>query len=200
MEYRVTIEGLPPGIIFHNGAAGLDTRSPQKLEIAEISRKRGSNRTATDDARLAELECQLSLHLNASGTPTIPTSMLRANIENAARKLKQGPQVREGLIVSRIESFDYDEETFGTTVSELGLSTQYTVPVVVQRNRILRTRARFPEWQCTFNLDCDDELVDQSQIETWLDIGGRRIGVGDWRPQKSGEHGRFKMISIEPLV
>ena len=44
MYYAVEIKGIRP-IIMHNGAAGLDTRSPANLEKAEIARKRGSNRS-----------------------------------------------------------------------------------------------------------------------------------------------------------
>ena len=198
MEYRITLRGLPPGLIVHNAATGLDVRSPQKIEIAQISRKRGSNRTVEDDARLAELECQLSLYLTPAGSPTIPAAMIRSMIEQGARKLRQGPQVREGLIVASVDSFDYDR-SLGTTVEELGISAQFTVPVVVQRNRILRTRARFAQWGCTFTVDTDPEQVDLSQLRQWLDIGGRRVGLGDWRPAKSGEHGRFDVEEIELL-
>ena len=94
-------------------------------------------------------------------------------------------------------SFDYDRERYGVTVEELGKSAQFTKPVVVQRNRILRTRAKFDDWSCTFHLDTDPELVDRLQLETWLEIGGRRIGLGDWRPEKSGNFGRFEVMSVE---
>ena len=43
MLYDITIRGTSP-IIMHNGAAGLDTRSLDNIEKAEIARKRGSNR------------------------------------------------------------------------------------------------------------------------------------------------------------
>lgn len=96
MQYTVIIKGIRP-LIMHNGAAGLDTRSPANLEKAEITSKRGSNRTASDNARLSELECQTSLWLDQGGAPTIPSAAIRSMIETAARKQKQGPQVREGL-------------------------------------------------------------------------------------------------------
>ena len=144
MYYEVEIAGIRP-LIMHNGAAGLDTRSPANIEKAEISRKRGSNRTAADDARLNELECQTALWLDASGAPTIPAAAIRKVIETGARKLKQGPQVREGLMVDSIDEFLYDRN-MGTTVEELGESAQFTVGVVVQRARILRTRAKFDDW------------------------------------------------------
>ena len=198
MLYDITIRGTSP-IIMHNGAAGLDTRSSANIEKAEIARKRGGNRTASDDARLAEIETQTALYLDQSGAPTLPAAALRACIETAARKLKQGPQVREGLIVDEVKSFDYDKKRYGTTLRKLVKSTQFTVGVVVQRNRILRTRAKFDEWSCTFAVEGDDELVDKEQLEAWLDIGGRRIGLGDWRPEKSGNYGRFERVSVEAV-
>lgn len=198
MRYRIIIEGLSP-LVTHNGAAGLDSRSAENVEKAEITKKRGTNRTEVDSARLAELDCYTSLYLDESGAATFPASALRANIEFAARKLKQGPLVREGLVVERVETFDYDR-SLGETGWDLAKTVQFTVPVVVQRARVLRTRAKFDEWAITFVLEVDEELVDRDMIERWLDIGGRRLGVGDWRPQKSGSYGRFQVKAITELT
>ena len=198
MRYRITVSGVSP-IIHHNGAAGLDTRSPVSREIAAIAAKRGGNRTEADDKRLRELETQRALWLDESGAPAIPATAIRAAIEGGARKRKQGPQVRGGLIVLST-AFDYDTKKYGTNIEKLGRSTQYTVPVVVQRNRILRTRAKFDTpWSCTFELDVDDEQIDQSHLLEWLDIAGRQIGLGDWRPEKSGMFGRFTEPDIEKV-
>ena len=199
MRYQITINGISP-IIVHNGAAGLDTRSPAKLEISKITKKRGSNRSEADDLRLIELECQNSLYLDADGKPTVPAAAIRAMIETAARKLKQGPQVREGLIVESVDAFDYNVPRYGKTVEQIGKSAQFTVPVVVQRARVLRTRAMFElPWSITATVDVDDELVDKMQLASWLDIGGRRIGLCDWRPEKSGQYGRFDVKKIKAL-
>jgi len=194
--YTITLRGIRP-LIMHNGAAGIDRRSPANLEKADIARKRGSNRTEADDERLRELECQTSIWYDYNGVPTIPAAAIRATIETAARKLKQGPQVREGMAITEIKAFDYDRSTLGTTVEELGKNAQFTVPVVVQRNRLERTRAKFDEWSVALLLEADDELVDQQQLESWLDIAGRRIGLGDWRPEKSGDYGRFVVDEIK---
>ena len=197
MRYRINIRGVSP-LITHNGAAGLDTRSAANIEKAQIAKKKGSNRTEADEIRLRELDCLTSLYLDESGAPTLPEAAIRSNIEYAARKLKQGPQVREGLIVEEVERFDYDR-SLGIKAEELARNCQFTVGVVVQRSRVLRTRARFDDWAATFVVEADDELVDQEQLLTWLDIGGRRLGLGDWRPQKSGQYGRFAVESIETL-
>ena len=90
----------------HNSAAGIDNRSPANIEKVEIAGKRGKNPTEADEARLRELETLTSLWLDGSGAPIVPPAASRATIETGARRLKQGSQVREGLIVDRVESFD----------------------------------------------------------------------------------------------
>lgn len=197
MRYRITIRGVSP-LLCHNGAAGLDTRSAANIEKAEITAKRAGDRTEADELRLRELECLTSLYLDEGGAATFPPAALRANIEYAARKLRQGPLVREGLIVEAVERFDYDR-TLGTGPAELATNCQFTTGVVVKGRRVLRTRARFDEWAVTFVVEADDELVDRDKLVTWLDIGGRRLGIGDWRPQKSGLYGRFCVETIELL-
>ena len=66
MRLEFTLAGISP-IVMHNGAAGLDARSPLSREIAAIAAKKGGNRTDVDDKRLREIECQRSLYLDADG-------------------------------------------------------------------------------------------------------------------------------------
>ena len=149
MFYNVGIEGQTA--IIQNSAAGLDPLLPINLEKAEITRKRGSNRTEPDDERLRQLEAIGSLWLDDDERPTIPSTAIRSVIETGARKLKQGPQVREGLAVIDT-SFTYDVRVYGKSLDELSKTCQFTVPVVVQRSRVLRTRAKFDvPWACRFH-------------------------------------------------
>ena len=194
MLYRVSIEGISP--IIHNNGAGVDKLLPLSKEIEGITKRKP--RTASDEARLRELEAHRSLWLDDNGAPTIAATAIRANVEGAARKSKEGGQVREGMLVTE-SSFSYDLSRYGASIDELKRTTQFSVPVVQQRQRIIRTRARFDlPWSCVFVLDCDDNLVDVAGLERWLDIGGRRIGLGDWRPERSGVFGRYIRTSIEP--
>lgn len=197
MLFDVEIRGLRP--IIHHSGTGIDPKHPANIEKSALARITASNRTEDDEARLAELECQVALWLDEDGRPTIPAAAIRSCIETAARRLRQGPQVREGLVVDRVHEFRYDVDRYGDELTKLVQTTQFRIGVVVQRQRILRTRAMFdPPWGCRFTLDCDDELVDQQQLEAWLDIAGRRIGLGDWRPEKSGDYGRFETVSVKP--
>ena len=71
---------------------------------------------------------------------------------------------------------------------------------VVERKRILRTRARFDcPWSVVGVADVDPELVDSDRLTAWLATGGRRVGLGDWRPQTSGHYGRFNVEKVIEL-
>ena len=198
MRLGFTITGVS-AIIMHNGAAGLDTRSPLSREIAAITTKRGGNRTPVDDERLRELECHRSLYLDADERPTLPEAALRAMIETAARKTKQGPLVREGLMIESV-AFRYNLKRYGEKLEKLRKTAQFVAPVVVSRQRILRTRAMFDcPWSVVGIADVDPELVDEEKLTAWLALGGRRVGLGDWRPERSGCFGRFNLKKVTEL-
>ena len=191
MIYTIKITGADP-LIMHNGA-GMDPELPENEEKRRITSTKASERTDADVKRMRELETILSLYRDEGNRPTIPAAMVRSCIETAARQRRMGSKVRGGIFRIDVLSFDYDEERYGTTLSDLSRNTQFTTPVVVQRARVLRTRAKFDvPWSVTVRLDCDDELVDKGQLSDWLSVAGRRIGIGDWRPEKSGEYGRFE--------
>lgn len=195
MQAIVKIRGTEP--LIQHSAAGLDTRTEIAQEIKNITGRRGNNRTEPDEFRLEELETLQALWREPStGDITVPPEAVRSCLETAARKLKQGADVREGLLVEKT-TFDYNRKLLGETAEEVARNAQFKVPVVVQRNRVLRTRPKFDTWSLTFILDCDDQLIDQLKLENWLDIAGRRIGLGDWRPEKGGRYGRFIMESID---
>ena len=198
MRLEFTLAGVSP-LIMHNGAAGLDTRSALSREIAAITAKRGGNRTDVDDQRLRALECQRSLCLGVDRRPKVPEAALRAMIEASAKKTKQGPLVREGLMIESV-AFGYDVDRYGEKVEELSTKAQFVAPVVIGRKRILRTRAKFDcPWSIVGVADVDEELVDRDQLMAWLATGGRRIGLGDWRPEKSGHYGRFDVEKVTEL-
>lgn len=196
MDYFLRLTGQSP-ILHRNAASGLDTSSTTSRAIAELARKR--TRTESEHERLRELECQRSLWLSDDGRPMIPRAALRACIEGAARRSKEGPAVRSGLVVDGT-CFQFDTERYGDQLEDWGKRCQYTVPVVVQRNRILRTRARFePPWSLEARVFAAPDLIAPEKLREWLEFAGQRIGLGDWRPERSGSHGRFVLDVLEPV-
>ena len=73
--------------------------------------------------------------------------------------------------------FRYDVDRYGEDVEKLSTTAQFVAPVVVGRQRILRTRAKFDcPWSIVGIADVDPEQVDKGKLTAWLATGGRRVG------------------------
>lgn len=73
---------------------------------------------------------------------------------------------------------------------------KYTIdsrPVVIPstKGRIIRHRPRLDKWNCTFELEYDDELLKDEELRQVVDDAGKRVGLLDFRPQCKGSYGRF---------
>jgi len=52
-------------------------------------------------------------------------------------------------------------------------------------------RPRFDAWAIEFAIDIDTEEIGENAIRELVDKAGRRIGLGDFRPQRKGIFGQF---------
>jgi hypothetical protein len=57
----------------------------------------------------------------------------------------------------------------------------------------LRYRAEFKGWRATIPIEFNRQMITIEQIVNLINIGGFSIGVGEWRPQKDGQSGRFRV-------
>jgi hypothetical protein len=55
----------------------------------------------------------------------------------------------------------------------------------------LRYRPQFDQWSVDINIEYDADLLQQGDIVNLIDRAGFGVGVGEWRPEKGGEFGRF---------
>lgn len=61
----------------------------------------------------------------------------------------------------------------------------------------VRSRPIFPEWACTIEIQFVSSLLKQNQVINLLAAAGVIVGLGDWRPQKGGNYGQFKIVGDE---
>ena len=68
-----------------------------------------------------------------------------------------------------------------------------TDEVKVQQSMDLRYRPEFPEWTATLRIEYDEDNISPSSIGSLLHRAGMSVGIGEWRPEKSGDFGRFEL-------
>ena len=75
-------------------------------------------------------------------------------------------------------------------------------PVVIPstKGRIMRHRPRLNTWGLEVSLEVDQTMIESETIHQLLEEGGRRLGLGDYRPERGGPFGRFSVVSWKELA
>lgn len=103
-------------------------------------------------------------------------------LKNTRKSLKS---IAGGVILPLQEKLYFLEKY---KISDIEIDSR---PVVVQRARIMRHRARLETWSFQVDFELDNELIDTDDFNQMLTDSGRRAGLGDFRASKGGPFGRF---------
>jgi hypothetical protein len=60
----------------------------------------------------------------------------------------------------------------------------------------IRYRGQFDPWSVTLDLVYNPAALSLEQIVNLFNIAGFGVGVGEWRPEKDGQYGRFHVESV----
>ncbi len=64
---------------------------------------------------------------------------------------------------------------------------------VGMKGRDLRYRAEFVDWSAVLDITFITSALDANSVISLIDAAGRGVGVGEWRPEKSGQNGTFRV-------
>jgi|SRR5882762_9408135 len=89
-----------------------------------------------------------------------------------------------------------------TILNGAGPATHFEVdarPVTIPatKGRIMRYRPRFNIWGAKFSLSLEDTMLTIESAQQLLEEAGKTIGIGDFRPEKRGPFGTFRVISFQ---
>ena len=176
-QVRVTIEGSSD-ILFH--------RWNNEAVEAKSKAAKGSKAKKTDDI-------ESYVYRNDAGEICIPGEYLRMSMIYAA-KYRQDPRSPRksamDLFKAAIVSL--------TPLASLGAKEwdyEDRRRVLIQRSAVTRVRpAMHAGWKATFDLQVNvPEYVDRFVLRDTIDLAGRLVGVGDFRPS----YGRFGVVNFE---
>lgn len=77
-------------------------------------------------------------------------------------------------------------------------SRPVTIPAT--KGRVMRHRPRFDSWGAKFQIALDDDLLSVEMAQRLLEEAGRSFGIGDFRPEKRGPFGTFRVVSFQEVV
>lgn len=180
-ELTFKIKGVAP-LLLHNGQLA-DPLNPYSKRLKAITSKR--KKTDEDYERMAEIEWHGGLYVQ-DGKVVIPGNVIEAMLIESAKKTRQGPKAKAGLLCVDDFQLLYDGPA---DIEELWKDKNFrlTVPARVRNARVMRTRPRFAEWSLQFTVLYEPSLLNEEDVRGFVKRAGEIVGLCDWRPR----FGRF---------
>lgn len=171
---KIRIEGVTPLIQNKPEEYGFDEQWVEKKATQNIN-----------------VDALKKLYVNKKMQIIQPSVHIERALIEAGKKIRikgQGKATYSKLFGSMISVYPED------IVHEIQDVDMFKCLVVIPstKGRIMRCRPILREWALTFDIEYDVEIDPMSILEA-LRIAGRYVGVGDWRPEKKGKYGKFKL-------
>lgn len=63
----------------------------------------------------------------------------------------------------------------------------------IGRNPDVRYRGQVSDWKATLDITLNTSMLSKENLVNAIHAGGYGVGVGEWRPEKDGDFGRFEV-------
>jgi len=179
-------------LIMHNGALANPLSAASK-QLKQVSSKK--KKTDADFERMAEIEFKAGLYMDDDSGPVIPGENIEATLYSAAKITKEGKIAKSACFVPKHAVLHYDgpRDADGLWQEE---EFRNCVGVKVGMSRIMRTRPIFKDWSAVIEVEYEDSIVNEEQVDRWVNAAGTQIGLCDWRPRC----GRFTAEKVENVT
>ena len=183
--FRVKIEGISPLLI---------NRFKEEAEIPQKMKKSGKR-----DYGTPREQAESTLYADENGLCWIPATWIKGAITSVSSDYKLPSSRKSVRSVIGGAVIPVEEKLYFVEKYKIGNCEVDARPCVVQRARIMRYRGRFEKWSVEVNLQIEDDILDEDNVHQMLIDAGRRCGVGDFRAQKGGPFGRFRVCNWEEV-
>lgn len=141
-------------------------------------------------------EAELGTYRNVAGDLCFPTAAFRGALIGGAQGRKVGMSglgtILKGAVYPADEFTDLVDPDTGKPITDYVLDIRRAV--LQKKNAIMRARAKLLAWSADVTFEWDPQFTDEEMVVEMLSIGGTRVGVGNYRPEKGGMFGRFKVV------
>lgn len=157
------------------------------MSVVEAYDKKKSLKTVEKDTRSEEEKVENKIHKTSEGEIGFPAiafhkAMIEVApyIEGLDKKLVRG-SVR---VLGDMIPINFREQTTNKTY---GKSSG-----IVKAPRLI-IRPEFKNWNCELEILYNSSNISAENIINLLDWAGFQMGIGSWRPEKSGNYGQFEV-------
>lgn len=174
-----------------NGLTPLLQHSPAAMRAATKEITRGKKANPGPDE-----EAEIGSYRNALGELVMPARAVNRCIFEAGKQFPDPQRARSNMSRRLAGAIYPSMSEWAALLRDGDPITEYEVDVqrVVITGAVMRARARIDlPWQLEASIVFDPDAIEPEQILLIASTGGRFIGIGDFRPEKSGPFGRFEV-------
>ena len=175
----VQIEGTSP-LIQHKWS---------EKALRQMREKQGGRKTKNREVRDPESEAVAATYFTNHGDYGLPVTALKKSIIGAAHK---DIGIEKTLVRKAIFIICDDKNDCLPMQCDEPIVREDTVRVGAG-SADLRYRPEFRKWAIDFEIEIDADLLQPSDVFNLIDRAGFGVGVGEWRPEKGGDNGRFRV-------
>jgi hypothetical protein len=139
-----------------------------------------------------EEEAAAKVYKLGSGQLFLPSIMFRSSILAAASGLRIGKKPAKQILAAALfvasETCPLFHPKTGTEITDYEIDVRRAV---VQRAAVCRARPLVKEWFTTVEFWLEPELLEAAVVKDIFELAGAIVGIGDYRPQKTGPFGRY---------
>jgi len=156
----------------------------------QMREKHAGNKTRNRDVRDPVAECEAATYVTAEGDYGVPAMAIKKAVITAAHKDigVEKTLIRKALFLrcddaeGCLPMTDFSDPIMREDVVRVG-----------QGSTDLRYRPHFDRWSVQVTFEYDAELLSPEIIVNLINRAGFGVGIGEMRPEKDGENGRFEV-------
>lgn len=154
----------------------------------------GTTQSITTDHLPPREAAEEALYVDEKGKVIIPQPNLFRCIIDAGKFFKIGSNKITTQKTSYIPGAAAMNEIYYPLRTKNGWKVD-TRPVRIPKTggRILRHRPCFDDWGLKFEVELEETIITEKLFREIIDAAGKRIGLGDFRPDCKGPFGKFKV-------
>lgn len=173
------VEGVSP--LLQNNPADFIGKGGEEVQLAK---------KVYDD----EDEASRRTYKTPDGDYYIPSESFTKAMVRAASGVKIGKEFATNLLKGNVfaaEPYFVIEDERGKPHRKYGIDRR---SVVIGKSRVLRCRPCWMKWRVRLSFEVNTNLFGKETLRKFLEKSGRFPGVGDYRPEKGGSFGRFRVV------
>ena len=167
--------------------------SQKGLDMMRMTAAERKKRQKT--ARNPEEEAEASCYRTDSGEYGIPLTAFKSALISAAHK-------DFGLEMTLLRKSFFIPSTDSNSITAIetdGYLIREDIVKIGMSQTDLRYRPQFNEWKANIVAQIDAELLRPEDVVNLVNRAGFSVGIGEWRPEKGGEFGRFEFDTTQPI-